>query len=179
MPAMETLTPTARRALRAQAHGLNPVVIIGHSGLTPAVMHEIDVNLLAHELIKVRVANDDRDEREAWLANICQELGAAPVQHIGKLLVLYRPRPAETEPAAPARAGRKAVGRESAKRGTGKARAKGPAGNQPASTKPGAKRLVPSSEREVSAAARRRRGQDVGGVVPAEQGNRRRQRSRA
>lgn len=178
MPAMETLTPTARRALRAQAHDLNPVVIIGHSGLTPAVMHEIDVNLLAHELIKVRVANDDRAAREAWLASICQELGAASVQHIGKLLVLYRPRPAEAEPAAPDRAGRAAGDRAKAKRGTAKTGARGPAGQKPATTRPGAKRLVPSSEREVSAAARRRRGQDAGGVAAAEQGTRRRQRSK-
>lgn len=103
MRPMNPLNPTERRALRAAAHALHPVVMIGHAGLTPAVMHEIDVNLLAHELIKVRVLNDDREEREAWLESICTELGAAAVQHIGKLLVLYRPRPQEQEPAAPKR----------------------------------------------------------------------------
>ena len=50
---MRTLTPAARRALRAKAHHLRPFVSIGQHGLTPAVLHEIDVNLLAHELIKI------------------------------------------------------------------------------------------------------------------------------
>ena len=96
---MATLTPAERRDLRARAHGLHPVVIVGHHGLTPAVLHEIDVNLLAHELIKVRVFADDREAREGLLARICAELDAAPVQHIGKLLVVWRPAPPEAEPA--------------------------------------------------------------------------------
>jgi RNA-binding protein len=90
---MKSLTPTERRALRAKAHHLEPVVIIGNAGLTPAVMHEIDVNLLAHELIKIRVFNDQRAGRDALLERICGELDAAPVQHIGKLLVVFRERP--------------------------------------------------------------------------------------
>ena len=64
---MESLAPARRRALRAKAHHLHPVVSIGHHGLTPAVLHELDVNLLAHELIKVRVFSDLRDERDAML----------------------------------------------------------------------------------------------------------------
>jgi RNA-binding protein len=71
------------------------VVIVGQHGLTSAVLHEIDVNLRAHELIKVRVFNDDRDQREVMLARICAELDAVPVQHIGKLFVLWRPAPDE------------------------------------------------------------------------------------
>ena len=98
---MRTLTPAARRALRAKAHPLHPVVAIGQHGLTPAVLHEIDVNLLAHELIKIRVFNDERGEREALLARICGELDAAPVQHLGKILTLWRPMPPpEPEPVA-------------------------------------------------------------------------------
>jgi len=93
-----SLSADERRALRAKAHHLDPVVMVGHDGLTPAVLHEIDVNLIAHELIKIRVFNDDRDEREALLARIGQELDATPVQHIGKLLVVYRPRPEESSP---------------------------------------------------------------------------------
>jgi|SRR5947207_10781263 len=96
---MLALTPAERRELRAKAHGLHPVVSVGHHGLTPAVLHEIDVNLLAHELIKVRVFEDDRNAREALLARICAELDAVPVQHIGKLLVVWRPAPPAAEPA--------------------------------------------------------------------------------
>ena len=101
---METLAPAKRRALRAKAHHLHPVVSIGHHGLTPAVLHELDVNLLAHELIKVRVFSDLRDERDAMLQRICAALGAAPVQHIGKLLVLWRAATCSRTAAAQGRA---------------------------------------------------------------------------
>jgi putative YhbY family RNA-binding protein len=93
---MLKLTPAERSALRSEAHALNPVVIIGESGLTPGVMKEIDSSLNAHGLIKVRVFGDDREERIGIYETICEELGAAPIQHIGKLLVLYRPKK-ETE----------------------------------------------------------------------------------
>jgi putative YhbY family RNA-binding protein len=92
---MIALKPSERRDLRARAHRLHPVVSVGQHGLTPAVLHEIDVNLKAHELIKVRVLDGDRDARETLLARICAELDAAPVQHIGKLLVVWRPAPKE------------------------------------------------------------------------------------
>jgi RNA-binding protein len=97
---MLDLSPSERRALRAKAHRLHPVVSVGQHGLTPMVLHEIDVNLKVHELIKVRVFDDDRDVRETLLARICGELEAAPVQHIGKLLVVWRPKPVETVEAA-------------------------------------------------------------------------------
>ena len=108
---MASLNPPQRRALRAKAHHLHPVVFIGNHGLTPAVLHEIDVNLMAHELVKLRVFSDDRPERETLLARICAELDAAPVQHLGKVLVVYRARPAETppEPKPPARARRRSA----------------------------------------------------------------------
>lgn len=89
---MLKLTPAERSALRAEAHGLNPVVMIGESGLTESVMKEIASSLDAHGLIKVRVFGDDREARIAMYEQICEELDAAPVQHIGKLLVLYRPK---------------------------------------------------------------------------------------
>jgi RNA-binding protein len=92
MPALN-LTTAERRAKRADAHHLNPVVLIGGDGLTPAVVKETDHALNAHGLIKVRVFSDVRDDREAMLASLCDSLGAAPVQHIGKLLVLWRPIP--------------------------------------------------------------------------------------
>jgi RNA-binding protein len=89
---MLKLTPVERSALRAEAHGLKPVVMIGEAGLTPAVMKEISASLDAHGLIKVRVFGDEREDRIAIYEQVCAELDAAPVQHIGKLLVLYRPK---------------------------------------------------------------------------------------
>lgn len=97
---MLQLSSLQRRELRAQAHDLNPVVSIAENGLTQSVLKEIDVCLTAHELIKIRVYGDSRDNRLAYLEQICSELGAAPVQHIGKLLVVYRPNPADTKAAA-------------------------------------------------------------------------------
>jgi RNA-binding protein YhbY len=82
-------------------------VAIGQHGLTPAVLHEIDVNLVAHELIKIRVFGDNRDEREALLARICGELDAAPVQHLGKILTIWRPAPPPEPEAVAKRPGRK------------------------------------------------------------------------
>ncbi len=87
------LTPAQRKAQRAQAHHLDPVVMIGAEGLTPAVRKEVDAALTAHGLIKVRVFFDERGARDAMLASLADDLGAAPIQHIGKLLVLWRPIP--------------------------------------------------------------------------------------
>lgn len=92
MPAL-VLTPAERRAQRADAHHLAPVVIIGGDGLTDAVAREVDLALSAHGLIKVRAMVDDRAARETMLAALAERLGAAPVQHIGKLFVLWRPPP--------------------------------------------------------------------------------------
>lgn len=92
MPAL-FLTPAERKAHRASAHHLGPVVMIGSEGLTPAVVKETDQALKAHGLIKLRVFSDDRIAREAMMIDLADRLGAAPVQHIGKLLVLWRPRP--------------------------------------------------------------------------------------
>jgi putative YhbY family RNA-binding protein len=92
---MLKLTPAERSALRSDAHALNPVVMIGEAGMTPGVLKEIDANLNAHGLIKVRVFGDDRDARVQMYETICEQLDAAPIQHIGKLLVLYRPQKEE------------------------------------------------------------------------------------
>jgi RNA-binding protein len=89
---MQKLTPVERSALRAEAHALKPIVIIGEAGLTPAVLKEIELGLDSHGLIKVRVFGDDREARIGMYETICGELDAAPVQHIGKLLVIYRPK---------------------------------------------------------------------------------------
>jgi len=89
---MLKLTPAERSELRSEAHALKPIVLIGEAGLSPSVMKEIDAGLNAHGLIKVRVFGDDREARIAMYDTICAELKAAPVQHIGKLLVIYRPK---------------------------------------------------------------------------------------
>ena len=103
------LTPRERSALRAAAHPLRPVVLIGDNGLTEAVLKEIDMNLSAHELIKVRAGSADREAREEILRSICEALSCAAVHHLGKMLILYRygakgaylkPTP---EPASPAK----------------------------------------------------------------------------
>lgn len=92
MPQIQ-LTPTERKFHRAQAHHLDPVVMVGNDGLTPAVVKEADAALNAHGLIKVRVLGDDRTAREALFMALADQLDAAPIQHIGKLLVLWRPQP--------------------------------------------------------------------------------------
>ncbi len=92
MPAL-LLSTAERRAKRADAHHLNPLVLIGNDGLTPAVQKEVDAALNAHGLIKVRVFSDERETRESIFTTLADKLGAAPVQHIGKLLVLWRPMP--------------------------------------------------------------------------------------
>jgi len=87
---MLTLTADQRRELKARAHSLNPTVMIGNAGLTSAVLEEIAHTLDSHGLIKIRAAGE-REERNAMLQEICERLDAAPVQHIGKILVIYRP----------------------------------------------------------------------------------------
>ena len=87
------LTPAERKEHRSSAHHLDPVVMIGGDGLTPAVEKEVDAALKSHGLIKVRVFSDDRLARAGMLATLTDKLGAAPIQHIGKLLVLWRPIP--------------------------------------------------------------------------------------
>ena len=90
---MLSLTVPERLALKGRAHALSPTVMIGNAGLTDAVLKEIAQTLKTHELIKIRVMNDERAQREEILAAICTQLDAAPVQHIGKILVVYKPNP--------------------------------------------------------------------------------------
>lgn len=90
---MNALSPTEVRALRAAAHHLNPTVTIAGNGLTPNVLKEIDLSLKSHELIKVKLHGIERDDRAALLDQICTELDCAPVQHIGNVLILWRPKP--------------------------------------------------------------------------------------
>jgi putative YhbY family RNA-binding protein len=84
------LSSADRKALKARAHKLEPVVLIGAKGLTDEVVSEVDKALKAHELIKVRAMTDDRDARGLWMEKICERLQAEAIQRIGKVLVLYR-----------------------------------------------------------------------------------------
>ena len=81
--------------------------MIGEGGLTPAVLKEIDIALKSHEIIKIQVLGGDRTARRALIDEICAALDASPVQHIGKILVIFRPRPEPAEPQSPLRRGRK------------------------------------------------------------------------
>lgn len=99
-----SLTPAERKQLRGQAHHLDPVVLVGAEGLTAAVLKEADAALKAHGLIKVRMFSDQREERALALTRMSEALNAAAVQHIGKLLVLWRPQPAAASPPAEPRA---------------------------------------------------------------------------
>lgn len=112
MTAIE-LTPAQRKALRAEAHPLSPVAAIGKAGITPAVLTEIDSCLRAHGLIKVRAGSDERSEREAWLGALAEQLDCAPVQSIGRVLVLWRPLPDPEEAGAASRTPGRKVGEAS------------------------------------------------------------------
>jgi putative YhbY family RNA-binding protein len=104
---MNPLSPAERKLLKSRAHALRPVVAIGNDGLSEAVIREIEASLKAHELIKIRVIGDDRETRQTLLDEICGRTGAAPVQHIGKILVVYRESEESTVPPAKKRAARK------------------------------------------------------------------------
>ena len=94
-----SLTPRERTALKSRAHSLEPVVKIGQHGLTEAIVAEIDRALTAHELIKVRAGSADREERTQLVDAISARTDAAAVQSVGKVVVLWRPRPLDEEEA--------------------------------------------------------------------------------
>src|SRR6187455_975834 len=95
------LTSARRSELRAEAHSLAPIVLIGDKGLTDSLVAEIDRSLKAHELIKVRASSGDRAQRDLWMEAICERLQAHPVQQIGKVFVIYRKNPEEAKPKRP------------------------------------------------------------------------------
>lgn len=97
------ITSTQRRTLRASAHALDPVVLIGNHGLSPAVFDEIDRSLRSHELIKIHVAGEDREVRQRILREICAAVRAEAVQSIGRMLVIYRENTDVAPRRAPAR----------------------------------------------------------------------------
>jgi len=87
------LSPRERQKLKARAHALEPMVHVGQAGVTDTVAVELDRALAAHELIKVKVSAPDRDAREALCDDIVTRTAATEVQRVGKVLVLWRPKP--------------------------------------------------------------------------------------
>ena len=151
---MEQLSPAQRSELRAAAHALNPVVIVGDKGLADSVVAEVDRALKAHELIKVKAAAGDRERREAWLAELCDRLGAHAVQVIGKILVLWRPKPPEEKPEPPRKPSRPAAKAKRAPRVGAKRAPRETA--KPATTRSGRPRS-PVASRPPASEPRRRR----------------------
>ena len=91
------LTNKERAHLKARAHALEPVVHVGNAGLTDTLMAEVDRALTAHELIKVKIGTDDRASRVALGDDLCARTGATAVHRVGKIIILWRPRPADAE----------------------------------------------------------------------------------
>ena len=91
------LSSRDRARLKARAHALEPLVRIGQAGVTPQVIAEVDRALTAHELIKVSIAVDDREERAALGSTLAERVDAAPVHRVGKIVILWRPKPAASE----------------------------------------------------------------------------------
>jgi len=88
-----SLPEKTRRELRARGHALKPVVSIGNAGLSTAVLRELELSLEHHELMKVRIAGAEREQRREMIARLCEQLGAELVQAVGHIALIYRPRP--------------------------------------------------------------------------------------
>jgi RNA-binding protein len=95
---IQSLQSHQRKLLKQRAHHLKPVVLLGAAGLTEAVLAEVEQALDHHELIKVRVNGGDRAARDAQVRTIVEETGAALVQRIGNIAVLFRANPELKEP---------------------------------------------------------------------------------
>ena len=153
---MNPLSPSERQALKARAHALNPVVHLGGKGVTDAVLAEVERALAAHELIKVRAPAMDRDERDALLARLVADCSAHPVQHIGKVLVLYREKPPEPpKKKADAPRGKAGIPRKRGKKAGAPTRSARP-GSRSASRRPASGR--PQRRRPPSRSGRGRSG---------------------
>ena len=88
------MTPQQKKQLKAQAHKLKPVVMIGQHGLTNNVLSAIEIALNDHELIKIKISAD-RDEQQQMVEKICAALGATHIQSIGRISIIYRENPKE------------------------------------------------------------------------------------
>ncbi len=86
----EKLTNNQKKYLRGIAHGLNPMIMIGANGVTESLMAELESTLAHHEILKIKIASADRDERKEIIQHLVKESGALLVQTIGKICVIYR-----------------------------------------------------------------------------------------
>lgn len=93
LPAPPSLTGAQRQKLRGRAHGLEPVVLVGHAGVTDAVVEAVDQALLAHELIKVRLHQPE--DKRADAALLAERARAALCGLVGHTVILYRPHPTQ------------------------------------------------------------------------------------
>ncbi|HEY9017467.1 ribosome assembly RNA-binding protein YhbY [Thiomicrospira sp.] len=87
-----TLTANQKKFLRGIAHGLNPVIIIGSQGVTDSLMAELNKSLEHHELLKVKMAAGEREDRKAIIDYVLTHSKAKLVQTVGKMFVIYRAR---------------------------------------------------------------------------------------
>lgn len=110
------MTPQLKKALRAKAHALKPVIITGQAGLTEAVLAEIDNALNHHELIKVRLRNDDREQRQEMGRELCEQLKADLVQSLGQIVTLYRKSAEQPKAANPSARSRPTAARKPSQR---------------------------------------------------------------
>ena len=97
-PTAAELAPAQRRALRSRAHALKPVVMVGSAGITDTLVAELDGALQHHELVKVRFLGSGRHDIDDAARELCQRLGATPIQRIGHVAVIYRQRPPQPDP---------------------------------------------------------------------------------
>ncbi len=164
MPKLD-ITSQERSALRAAAHPLRPVVLIGDRGLSESVLKEIELNLNAHQLIKVRVAGEDRDARNAMLETICDTLSCALVHHLGKTLIIYRPDDATLRAKAEADYGTRAVRKPSEPHTPKKLAAEGVTRTRRTEI---AKRAAQKTERLENAAPQPPRAKRSGGAAAVE-----------
>lgn len=114
-------------SLRAQAHALNPVVLLGAAGLSEPAIKEIDRALTAHGLVKVKAGRLEREERDAMFLTMAERLAAARIQVIGHTFVLFRPVPAKAPESRARPSAKKSAAKSPALRGkaspTGRTRA--------------------------------------------------------
>ena len=85
-----SLPNTQIKFLRGLCHALKPIIMIGHKGLTNEVLNELNIALDHHELVKIKIAMDDREARHALVASICEQSHSERIQEIGKTVSVYR-----------------------------------------------------------------------------------------
>lgn len=90
---MNAISKRDKTLLRQKGHRLKPVVMIGQNGLTESVLRELDLSLNHHELLKVKIAGAEREDRDALIARMCEQMSAELIQRIGNIALIYRKAP--------------------------------------------------------------------------------------